>query len=303
MDDGSEVDDEISGVDDETTGVSDETTGVDNDGTTGVDDDETTGADDETNDEDEDAVDKDTTRMAGRMKLRPQPRKEYNVFNINGEEEMEHIVMLQLDRDGELDEIDALDAEYMFLTETLGWKEGLNDDEAKKEISEANVKYLAEYLFVTEQMGWKQGLKIFQEKGEEAIQKELQQIHDIQGFKPRHWHELTKEERASALKYLMYLKEKRDGRIKGRGCADGRPQRLHTTKMESSSPTASLAGLVMTCVIDAYERRDVATCDIPGAFLQAKLPPGDKKLQDQSPVTLSTTNLHYAIVRSWYDRI
>jgi hypothetical protein len=73
---------------------------------------------------------------------------------------MEHIVMLQLDRDGELDEIDALEAEYMFLTETLGWKEGLNDEEAKREVDEANVKYLAQYLFVTEQMGWKQGLKI-----------------------------------------------------------------------------------------------------------------------------------------------
>jgi hypothetical protein len=31
-------------------------------------------------------------------------------------------------------------------------------------------------------------------------------------------------------------------------------------------------------VINAYERSDVATCDIPGAFLQARLPPGDKKI-------------------------
>lgn len=72
-------------------------------------------------------------------------------------------------------------------------------------------------------MGWKQGLKLFGEKGKEAMEKELQQIHDIEGFQPRHWHELTQGERANALKYLMYLKEKRDGRIKGRGCADGRP--------------------------------------------------------------------------------
>jgi hypothetical protein len=75
----------------------------------------------------------------------------------------------------------------------------------------------------------------------------------------------------------MYLKEKRDGRIKGRGCADGRPQRVYTTKAESSSPTTSLARLIMTCVIDAYEKRDVATVDIPGAFLQTKMP-SDKKV-------------------------
>ena len=90
-------------------------------------------------------------------------------------------------------------------------------------------------------MGWRKGLKVFKEKGEGAIMKELQQIHDMEGFQPKHWHELTKDERAKALKYLMYLKEKRDGRIKGRGCADGRSQRLYTSKIETSSPTASLA--------------------------------------------------------------
>lgn len=70
----------------------------------------------------------------------------------------------------------------------------------------------------------------------------------------------------------MYLKEKRDGSTKGRGCADGRPQRVYTPKSETSSPTASLAGILLTCMIDAFERRDVATVDIPGAFLQTKMP-------------------------------
>jgi hypothetical protein len=43
-------------------------------------------------------------------------------------------------------------------------------------------------------MGWKKGLTVFQDRGEKAIQKELQQIHDVEGFQPKHWHELTKEE-------------------------------------------------------------------------------------------------------------
>ena len=34
----------------------------------------------------------------------------------------------------------------------------------------------------------------------------------------------------------------------------------------------------MTCVIDAYERRDVATLDIPGAFLQTRMPDGEEKV-------------------------
>ena len=70
----------------------------------------------------------------------------------------------------------------------------------------------------------------------------------------------------------MYLKEKRDGKIKGRGCADGRSQRLYTNKIKTSSPTASQVGIFLTCMIDAYEKRDVAMADIPGAFLQTKMP-------------------------------
>ena len=70
----------------------------------------------------------------------------------------------------------------------------------------------------------------------------------------------------------MYLKEKRDGRLKGRGCADGRSQRDYIPKTETSSPTATLLGLILTCLIDAFEGRDVATLDIPGAFLQTRHP-------------------------------
>ena len=113
-----------------------------------------------------------------------------------------------------------------FLTETLGWKEGLNNetnDPSESSSDKTNdVTKLAEYMFLTEQMGWRKGLTIFKEKGESAIGKELQQIHDMEGFQPKHWHELTEEQRKKALRYLMYLKEKRDGKIKGRGCADGR---------------------------------------------------------------------------------
>ena len=113
-------------------------------------------------------------------------------------------------------------------------------------------------------------------RGEGAIEKELQQIHDMEGFQPKHWHELTREERVKALKYLMYLKEKRDGKIKGRGCDDGQSQRLYTSKIDTSSPTASLTGIMLTCMIDAFERRDVVTVDIPGAFLQTKMPKDEK---------------------------
>ena len=89
-------------------------------------------------------------------------------------------MVLKFDEEGELDELDRLDVEYLFLTKTLGWKEGLNGAESMK--NQVNSKCITEYLFATEQMGWKQGLKLLGEKGEDAMQKDLQQIHDIKIF-------------------------------------------------------------------------------------------------------------------------
>lgn len=100
----------------------------------------------------------------------------------------------------------------------------------------------------------------------------------MESFEPKNWYNLTKEQRASAVKYLMYLKEKYDGNLKGRGCADGWPQQPYTSKSEGSSSTLTLTGLIITCIIDAYKRRDITTVDIPRAFLQTKMPQDKKEI-------------------------
>jgi len=51
---------------------------------------------------------------------------------------------------------------------------------------------------------------------------------------------MSYEERKNALRYLMFLKEKREGTIKARGCADGSLQRIYTNKEDMSSPTVSI---------------------------------------------------------------
>ena len=43
---------------------------------------------------------------------------------------------------------------------------------------------------------------------------------------------------------------------------------LNTPKDAASSPTVATESVLLSCVIDAKERRDVATVDIPGAFMQ-----------------------------------
>jgi hypothetical protein len=121
------------------------------------------------------------------------------------------------------------------------------------------------------QLSLKKGLEQFGAAGAEAVSDELKQLHDRRAMVPKAAHMLTREEKQRALRYLMYLKKKRCGRIKGRGCADGRKQRIYKTKEESSSPTVAIESLFLTAVIDAKEKRYVATCDIPGAFLHAEM--------------------------------
>jgi hypothetical protein len=41
------------------------------------------------------------------------------------------------------------------------------------------------------------------------------------------------------------------------------------TKEETSSLTVAIEALALSCVIDDTENRDVATCNIPGAFMQS----------------------------------
>merc|ERR1712086_273571 len=230
--DDSDVDEETPGVDGETPGVDEETPGVDENENEEVEanEDEEVEEEAENNEEEEEK----TTRASGSMNLRKQSRKRYDNkslqnqsrteydFNIIEETESdEGVMMLQIypndakafdvDRATTDVEYQMMDEEYVYLTEDLGWKEGIKEEceEKERECDPKDVTKLSEYLFLTEQMGWKKGLKVLGEKGEEAIENELQQIHDMDGFTPKHWHQLTKEERVRALKYLMYLKEKK----------------------------------------------------------------------------------------------
>ena len=120
-------------------------------------------------------------------------------------------------------------------------------------------------------MSAKAGLRMFGAQGADALMKELKQLIVMNVMAGCDAHKLTREQKKKSLKYLMFLKEKRCGRIKGRGCADGRKQRVYKTKADTSSPTVSIEALLLSCMIDALEGRDVATCDIPGAFMQADI--------------------------------
>ena len=153
-----------------------------------------------------------------------------------------------------------------------------------REVAEIRCDLMAGYVFgqsaaednedksmATAQMSMKRGLNIFKEKGVAAVRSEMEQLHTRKVMGARDAKQLTPEQKKEALAYLMFLKRKRCGKVKARGCADGRKQRKYTAKESSTSPTVSSEAVFLTAMMDAMEERDVAVVDIPGAFMQADM--------------------------------
>jgi Reverse transcriptase (RNA-dependent DNA polymerase) len=69
----------------------------------------------------------------------------------------------------------------------------------------------------------------------------------------------------------MFLKRKRCGKVKARGCADGRKQRDYISSEDAASPTVATEAVFITAVIDGMENREVAVVDVPGAFMQVDM--------------------------------
>jgi hypothetical protein len=69
----------------------------------------------------------------------------------------------------------------------------------------------------------------------------------------------------------MFLKEKRDGSLKGRTVAGGNKQRDYISKEDASSPTIATEAMLLSCIIDPEKERDVAVIDIPNAFIQTQV--------------------------------
>ena len=168
---------------------------------------------------------------------------------------------------------DEMDAKYG--TRSTRWnlrqRKQRTYDHKYDEHAEIYVAQSSEATLVTPQMPICRGLKLFGSQGVSAVKAELQQLHDLKVMEAK---PLTTTQKREALGYLMFLKRKRSGKIKARGCADGRPQRAYIPQEDARAPTVSMEAVFMTAVIDAMENRTVAVVDIPGAFMQADMDPG-----------------------------
>jgi hypothetical protein len=103
-----------------------------------------------------------------------------------------------------------------------------------------------------------------------AIMSELRQIHDKGVFEAVRYSDLTPKQKMKIIRSLMFVKRKRNGTVKARLVANGK-QQIRSKHDDLSSPTVSTEALFITAVIDAHEKRYVATADIEGAFLHADM--------------------------------
>jgi Reverse transcriptase (RNA-dependent DNA polymerase) len=125
--------------------------------------------------------------------------------------------------------------------------------------------------FCFNQMGMKPGVKRYGEKAVEAVKVECAQMENRGVFKPVNVRDLTQDQCKRALRAITLIKEKRSGKIKGRTVVDGRGQRAYIDSDDATSPTVCTESLLISMSIDGKEKRDVATCDIEGAYLNASM--------------------------------
>jgi hypothetical protein len=121
------------------------------------------------------------------------------------------------------------------------------------------------------QVSMRTGLKMWGKRAREALKGEVQQMHYRDTFEPLKYEELTAEEKQQILESHLFLTEKRDKTIKGRLVAGGDKQKDFITKEDKSSPTVATESVLLTCAIEAKERRDVAVADLPNAFIQTRV--------------------------------
>jgi hypothetical protein len=86
------------------------------------------------------------------------------------------------------------------------------------------------------QLSLKAGLKEWGEEAFMTAQSEMKQLHFRKTFKPKHWQELSQVQQQTVLESHMFIKQKRDGKIKGKTVANGNKQRDYISKEDASLP-------------------------------------------------------------------
>jgi hypothetical protein len=96
------------------------------------------------------------------------------------------------------------------------------------------------------QLSLKTDLKEWGDQAFTAARSEMKQLHLQNTFKPKHWRKLSQVQRQMVLESHMFLKQKRDGKIKGRTVAGVNKQRNYISKEDASSPTVAMDAVLLS---------------------------------------------------------
>ena len=100
-----------------------------------------------------------------------------------------------------------------------------------------------------------------------AVHSEINQLHIRYRFILLHRKDLTEEQSNTILDYQLCLKEKRYGTLNISTVSGGNNQRYFISKEDAISTTISNESVLIICIVDAEEQRDVTTVYIPNAFI------------------------------------
>jgi hypothetical protein len=119
---------------------------------------------------------------------------------------------------------------------------------------------------VMAQLSLKAAIKKWGDKAKYAFTAEMKQLHWRSSYKPKHWCELSKgqKEKHAILESHIFVEAKQDGKLKARKVIGGNKHVITIPRKMQVSAEA----VMLICVIDALEERDVAVADIPNAFVQ-----------------------------------
>ena len=126
------------------------------------------------------------------------------------------------------------------------------------------------------QLTIKAAMKLWGDEALKASEKEMKQLHWQRSFQPVRWIDLTEEQRKTMLESHIFLQKKRTGEVKARMVAGGNRQRGYIDKEDATSPTVTTKSVILSCIIDAREEREVAVIDIPNAFVQTVIEDDEK---------------------------
>ena len=126
---------------------------------------------------------------------------------------------------------------------------------------------MAVMKYLLTQYNLKAGLRYFGEKGVAATEGNLTQLHVMDTWVPKDLDMLSRAEKVRALSSLVFLKEKRSEKVKGRACVNGVPKISYIRKEDASFPKVANESVFITSVIAAHEKRFVRCYDILGEFI------------------------------------